>query len=44
MVEAAVPMVLTRGWPDLLSRFLFVVGGQDEPTISRIEIKMATEG
>jgi hypothetical protein len=44
VVEATAAVVLTRGWPDLLSRFLFTVVGQDEPTISRNGIKMAAEG
>jgi hypothetical protein len=44
MVEAAAPVVLTCGRPDLLSRFLFAMGGLDEPTVSRNEIKIAAEG
>jgi hypothetical protein len=43
MVEATAPMALTCGWLDLLSRFLFVMSGQDEPTIPRNEIKLAAE-
>jgi hypothetical protein len=43
-VEVAAPVALTRGRPDPLNHFLFVVNGQDELTISRNEIKMAAEG
>jgi hypothetical protein len=43
VVEAVAPVALTRGWLDLLSHFLFIVSGQDEPSISRNEIKMVME-
>jgi hypothetical protein len=44
VVEAAAPVVLTRGRPDPPSRFPFAMCGQYGLTISSDEIKMAAEG
>jgi hypothetical protein len=44
VVEAAAPVVLTRGRPDPPSRFPFALDGLDGPAIPVDGIKMAAEG